>query len=98
LFNALLHRQPSAADSAYWVQLLDQGVPRATVVQGICPSGQFGQLYQAIVNQLYMTYMNRPADAAGLNYWGTQLQMGVPISKIVVGILSSPAYFAQATS
>lgn len=95
LYLALLQRQPAMSEIAPFVNSLNSGVPRATVIQTIMSSSEYAQ---DIVDQLYMTYLGRHASPAERNQWANQLKAGTPVSTLVVTILSSPEYFNRATS
>ena len=44
---------------------------------------------EAFIKMLYRLYLNREADAGGLNSWVTQLNRGLSREKVVEGFASS---------
>lgn len=48
----------------------------------------------ALLQQFYITYFNRPADAVGLQYWEAQMAAGVSAATVQNGFSSSPEYQA----
>ena len=49
---------------------------------------------QTTVNGYYQHYLNRNADAGGVNFWVTQLQRGARDEDIVSLIIGSDEYFS----
>ena len=70
LYRDVLHRAPDPA-SAGWVSSLDAGGDRADVVDGILNSEE-GLRNQ--VNDLYVRFLGRSADAGGLSFWTDYLR------------------------
>jgi hypothetical protein len=50
------------------------------------------------VKGLYNNYLNRPGDAAGINFFTNQLQQGVLESSVLATILGSDEYFGLSHS
>lgn len=51
-----------------------------------------GDYYSTLVNTVYEQYFTRPADAAGLNYWTTQMALGTSDEQLEANLLSSSEY------
>lgn len=93
LYRDLLHRRRAKGTENGWDSLLtQQGVSRAMVTVGILHSHE----YEArAINDLYLKYLGRQAEAFGLNGWLSALDHGATIEQISAGILGSNEYFAR---
>lgn len=67
------------------------GVPPnlGTVAESLTHSGDY---YSTFVNNIYEQYFTRPADAAGLNYWTTQMALSTSDEQLEANLLSSSEY------
>src|SRR5262249_38482775 len=63
LYLDLLHRDADAGGLANFTAMLDQGASPDMVVQSILASPEYKT---AVVNELYLRYLGRPVDPAGL--------------------------------
>jgi phospholipase/lecithinase/hemolysin len=104
LYGAALGRAPDVSGLEYWTaQIDDSQVPLATVANDFAASPQFIQDYgtlsnAAFVNQLYENVLGRPADAAGVAYWGGALAAGTTRGAVLVGFAESQEYEADTIS
>src|SRR5262249_42351301 len=89
-YEDLLQRPVDAAGLAYWGGLLDQGVSRADVIQGIenSPEGRTDP-----VQSLYKGLLGRAPGADGLHQQVALLTAGGTVEQVQVAILGSPEYF-----
>src|SRR5207247_11368682 len=71
LYLNLLQRPAEPTGLAGWTAMLDAGVPRAVVVQGIENSGEHLGI---LIDGLYGKIRGRPADPAGRQAGAEQLQ------------------------
>jgi uncharacterized repeat protein (TIGR01451 family) len=91
LYEDLLGRPADAAGVNYQVNLLQAGMTRAQVVQGVW---QLPEHRSEQVDGLYRALLHRPADPAALAYWGALLQAGESEEQVAAGILASAEYTA----
>src|SRR5205823_1163114 len=74
---------------AGWVAMLDAGVPRAVVVQGIENSAEHLGL---VVDGLYSKILGRAADAAGRQAFVQYLQAGHTMEEVAWVMAASPEF------
>lgn len=95
LYQATLDRAPDAAGQLGWtMQLADGTASLQQVAAGFVGSPEFLKVYGALANSdfvelLYQNVLGRPADAAGLAGWTSQLQAGVTRGQVVLGFSES---------
>jgi hypothetical protein len=89
LYETLLHR-PADPGAAGWVSLLNRGVSPAAVIQGIENSAEYRTNE---VKSLYRHYLQREADAAGLQLFVNFLQHGGTVQQVAQALISSQEYF-----
>lgn len=94
LYAGLLDRMPDPTGLKYWVDALDSGaMTREHVVTSFFNSPEFqgrsnsGSLHE-IVSDFYSNAFNRPADPEGLAWWTAQIDAGVQMDQIIIGLLS----------
>jgi hypothetical protein len=91
LYRTLLNRSPEQAGLNHWVLLLDNGLDRQQIAQGIYESPEHRGLQ---VDQFYATYLHRNPDPAGRTFWTSALLAGWSQTDVVRGFLTSPEYQA----
>lgn len=91
LYADLLSRTPGAAEASYWVGLLNAGVARSTVVNGILTSQEY---YVDVIQLEYQTYLNRSADSAAVTFWLAQLESGTTPQQMETALVASPEFYA----
>ena len=88
-YTILLNRSGSAGEVANWVSILPQQTQ-----QGVALAFLQSQEYRTdVFSDYYLTLLNRPADAAGLN---GMVQSSLDFTTIRVGIEASDEFFANA--
>ena len=88
-YTLLLNRSGSAGEVANWVSILPQQTQ-----QGVALAFLQSKEYRTdVFSDYYLTLLNRPADAAGLN---GMVQSSVDFTTIRVGIEASDEFFANA--
>lgn len=96
LSRMFLGRPASAADIEYWVGRMEAGTPRTSVASGMAHSaeGRRGPVLDAV----YLTYLDRAADAAARDYWVDQQARGMVLDRVEVAVLASPEVHSRAGS
>ncbi|MCZ8183821.1 MAG: DUF4214 domain-containing protein [Beijerinckiaceae bacterium] len=97
LYNNVLGRAADAQGLNDWVNLLNGGMSRASVVVGFSESLEFqissdilahsGQVYR-----IYDSAFNRQADAGGLEGWVNAMYAGAKIGDLVNGFMNSAEF------
>jgi uncharacterized repeat protein (TIGR02059 family) len=91
LYQAVLGRAASAAETAYWSGKLAGGVDRATVALGFVNSAEklsaaldldFNHSDVAVLVRMYHAMFGRAPDEAGLNYWLGHHEQGMSLGAI----------------
>jgi streptogramin lyase len=96
VYSDLLHRTIDASGLASWGAMLDAGVSRFNVVLGI--ENDPGQEFLHVeVNDAFMQYLGRNADASGLISFTNLLAGGGTVEQMDALIASSPEYLTYHT-
>lgn len=92
VYRAYLSRTPDR-EGRYWITLLDAGADRAAVIRQIVtsPEGQGHVAEYDEVERCYTVLLQRPADAAGIQYWRS-VQRAQGTVEVVVGFLTSDEF------
>jgi hypothetical protein len=89
LYLDVLARLPSASESVAWENVLataGAGVVAADILTS-------AEAYTGIINNDYLTYLGRTADASGLAHWLSKLETGQgTVETVADGILGSAEY------
>lgn len=88
LYRTLLRRDPEPAGLAYWEGVVIRS-GRSAAAQGIRQAPEHLGLE---VDGFYATYLQRPADAPGRNYWIGKMQEGMSATAAALGFLTSAEY------
>jgi hypothetical protein len=83
-----LDREPDAGGLTAWVNALNGGLPRATMIQIFMDSGEFF-FKGKFIARLYLGLLGRDADHAGFRGWLEVLRAGISREQIVQGFLNS---------
>jgi autotransporter-associated beta strand protein len=89
----LLKRAAEPAETAAETELLAQGRSREQVVRGLADGAEYRA---AMVGELYVRYLGRPADAGGLSAFAALLKHGGTIEQVRAQLLGSGEYFSGA--
>jgi Ca2+-binding RTX toxin-like protein len=79
LYQAAFARQPDAEGLGFWIKAMDEGASLNEVSHGFVGSPEFIARYgaapthRALVEQFYLNVLHRPGEAAGVDWWTTQL-------------------------
>jgi hypothetical protein len=90
LYEDFLGRAPTLSEQASWQNVLATDGP-ATVTVGIEKSAES---YTRIIDNCYITYLNRSADSAGLAFWLNQIQTGRASVGLVAELILGSAEYA----
>jgi len=92
LYDNVLGRASDATGLNYWRNNLLAGTTGASVAQGFFFSREFlarNVSNERFVDILYLTLLDRQADAPGRVYWMNQLNAGIPREEILAGFVVS---------
>jgi hypothetical protein len=96
VYQAAFARQPDKAGLGYWIGMMDKGMSLATVAAGFAASAEFASLYGAgatsreIVAKFYLNVLNRPGEAAGVDYWASVLDKKLAsVADVLMGFSES---------
>ena len=95
LYDTVFGRLPDAPGLVAWKTVLESGAATlAQVADSFTASQEFRDTYGSLSNRqfadaLYRNTLDRPADAAGLDYWTTQLDAGMARSTVVLAFSES---------
>ena len=95
VYQNVLQRTPSQTEVNAWLSWL-QGRTRAQMMEGFITSPEFDLLVRnrAYANLLYMGFLRRTAEPAGLAAWIAYLGAN-PLSSAILGFITSPEYAAR---
>ena len=91
LYQSVLGRTAPSAESAFWTDLLADGVDRATVALGFVNSAEklassldvdFNHSDVAVLTRMYHAMFGRAPDEGGLNFWLERHDDGVSLGAI----------------
>jgi serralysin len=83
-----LDREPDSGSFAAWVNALDSGFPRASLIEAFMDSGEF-RFKGKFIAQVYLGILARDAEHSGFRAWLGALLAGVLREQIVQGFLDS---------
>ena len=98
LYANVLNRAPDAQGLTYWLAMLTQGVlGRGTALMSFSESAEYQQRTFGMIDATlgYIGMLRRSPDPGGLSYWGSQLQVGMPLPTFVGALLHSTEYAAR---
>ncbi len=91
-FSDFLGRQPTSSELETWNSKLRSGTTRQSFVAELASSEEWTK---HVVDELYQNTLGRTGDAAGRDYWSSQLQAGVPVARVAASFYGSPEYVAR---
>jgi hypothetical protein len=89
LYQDVLHRSASPAETTAWVRRLGNGMAQQQVVDAIANSTE---AKMRRINAVYQQYLGRQADGGGMSRWLRAYDQG-GIQAVLQGVLSSQEYF-----
>jgi len=92
VYTDLLHRQPSAAETASWVSAFNAGTTPAQMIQIVSTSPE---LRQDIIISDYSNFLHRTPSAAEVALWQNAFQGGMSEDAVAAAFLASPEYVAS---
>jgi len=99
VYSNVLNRAPDAGGLAQWVAWLNAGTyTRADVMNGFVTSPEFDARVRNRVyaNMLYIAFLRRAGETAGLDGWTNWLTAGTyTLDQVVNGFIASPEYLAR---
>lgn len=93
----VLGRPAEAEGKAYWLQRLEDGTTRGTVMALFSESVEFrGQTtVEVVTSLLYVGLLGRQPDALGMEFWSDQIELGMAYSDAAAVFLSLEEYSAK---
>lgn len=94
VYQNVLGRGSDAAGRAFWIEQLDGGLKRGTMMAQFSEGPEFKQQTDGLVRatMLYVGVLQRAPEANGLAFWADQLDQGMPYRQAMAGFLFSPEY------
>lgn len=96
LYQAAFARTPDQAGVSFWTNRIDGGTSLSDVAAGFVSSQEFRTVYGAsptnaeIVGRIYQNVLNRPGEAAGVNFWVGELNSGArTLPQVLAGFSES---------
>jgi glucose/arabinose dehydrogenase len=89
-----LDREPDSGGHSAWVNALNNGMPRASMIEAIMDSGEF-RLKGKFIAQAYLGVLARDADHGGFRAWLGALLGGMSREQIVQSFLNSGEFQAN---
>lgn len=92
-------RAPDVDGLGYWIAQFDQGASLTDVAAGFIESAEFTADYgvsptsTSYVEDLYLNFLNRQAEAAGLDFWVSLLDAGIMTEAEVMASFSRSAEY-----
>ncbi len=94
LYGDVLGRAPDAGSRSFWLPILADRGNWANVARAIFTSTEAAS---RVVNQMYVDYLHRVGDGAGVAYWAGLLASGQgSLCDVAVGLLGSNEYLKRA--
>jgi len=87
-YEDFLDREPDSGELAAWVNALNSGLPRASLIEAFMDSGEF-RFEGKFIAQTYLGILTRDADVGGFEAWLGALLAGISREQIVQGFLVS---------
>lgn len=92
VFEDVLLRAPDAAGLAYWVNALQQGLPRTNLSNLLTTSDEY---LKNRIQKAYREFLARESDGAGLAYWLNQMRHGLTDEQLEAGFIGSAEFYAH---
>ncbi len=97
LYNNVLHRAPDAGGLGHWVNQLNSGASRESVVTGFSESSEFAKAtdsewHTGQIFRLYGATLGRQPDAVGFAGWTSGLDNGLGIQDVAGGFVGSAEF------
>jgi hypothetical protein len=92
LYRKFLHRVGSDSEIAAWVNLINGGMPAATVANSIVRSPE---ALGVVVDGLYLRFLQRQADPPGRQAFVNQLVNGSTLENVERQFLTAPEYLTR---
>jgi hypothetical protein len=97
VYQAAFARTPDIGGLGFWMNAMDHGVSLHAVADGFVASNEFKTTYGAaptsreIVSKFYEHVLNRPGEAAGIDFWTNVLETkAATVAEVLMGFSESP--------
>lgn len=95
LYRMLLAREADSSGLAFWVGKINSGLMTRDQVEGLFRGCLEHQVWVAPVRRLYLGYLGREGDAAGLNFWVNRYKAGMSLGSISLAFGSCSEFTAR---
>ena len=90
LYRKLLGKDPDPSDLNHWVNELNSGLPRYTVVVSVIHEDAYLELF---VQQQFQKIFDRTGEESGVNFWVNQMKNGLNQNELIVKFLISEEFW-----
>jgi hypothetical protein len=97
VYQAAFARTPDIGGLGFWMNAMDHGVTLREVADGFVSSNEFKTTYgftptsREIVSKFYEHVLNRPGEAAGIDFWTNVLETkAATVAEVLMGFSESP--------
>lgn len=94
VYRNVLDREPDSAGQAHWLDQLQNGLSRGSMMAQFSESAEYQDFTQD-ANQVVMAYvglLRRSPEAAGFEHWLNYLEQGGSFIQLIDGFLRAPEY------
>jgi uncharacterized protein YkwD len=95
LYRDLLNRTGGSSEISFWVNRLNAGATRASVVKGFVQATEYQNL---LLTAMFTRYLRRPITPAERTAYQNQLHAGVSDTAILAKLLASDDYYSLSMS
>lgn len=95
LYQAAFNRTPDVRGLSFWIKAMDEGATLDAIAQGFASSTEFKSVYGInptsydIIARFYNNVLHRDGEYAGVEFWVSALNRGVPVAAVLGGFSES---------
>lgn len=89
-FEDVLLRAPDSGGLAFWVNALQNGLPRSNLSNLLTTSDEY---LTDRIQKAYNDFLARSPDSAGLAFWLNQMKHGLTDEQLEAGFIGSPEFY-----
>lgn len=95
VYDEVLNRSGDASGNAYWLDQLNHGATRQSVVANVLNSNELQANFSTndgLINFVYAQLLGRAPESTGQTYWDGQIQNGLSHDAFIASIMSSEEF------